>query len=228
MIALVVLSTSALPLAERLATGLKAASVHRVQKIEEIAGLFAAGIPIVGLCAAGILIRAVAPLLGDKRQEPPVVAVAEDGSAVVPLLGGHRGANALARRIAALTGGTAAVTTASDVRLGLAFDEPPPGWRVGTPEQVKDLSAALLRGGKVRLVDEVGLGDWLRDLPEGDAAPHLIRVTARQADGFLLHPPVLAVGVGCERGCAAEELIALVRRSLAEAGGAAGAGGRGL
>jgi cobalt-precorrin 5A hydrolase/precorrin-3B C17-methyltransferase len=30
--------------------------------------------------------------LGDKRAEPPVVALAEDGSAVVPLLGGHRGA----------------------------------------------------------------------------------------------------------------------------------------
>jgi cobalt-precorrin 5A hydrolase/precorrin-3B C17-methyltransferase len=38
--------------------------------------LFAAGIPIVGVCASGILIRAVAPLLNDKTQEPPVVSVA--------------------------------------------------------------------------------------------------------------------------------------------------------
>ena len=50
--------------------------------------LFAAGIPIVGVCASGILIRAVAPLLNDKTQEPPVVSVADDGSVVVPLLGG--------------------------------------------------------------------------------------------------------------------------------------------
>ena len=53
--------------------------------------LFAAGVPIVGVCASGILIRAVAPLLSDKTQEPPVVSVADDGSVVVPLLGGHRG-----------------------------------------------------------------------------------------------------------------------------------------
>ena len=46
--------------------------------------LFLAGVPIVGVCAAGILIRAVAPHLADKRAEPPVIAVAEDGSAVVP------------------------------------------------------------------------------------------------------------------------------------------------
>src|SRR5438132_1901549 len=57
-----------------------------------LAELFAAGRPIVGLCASGILIRAVAPLIDDKLVEPPVVALAEDGSVAVPLLGGHRGA----------------------------------------------------------------------------------------------------------------------------------------
>ena len=107
--------------------------------------LFAAGRPIVGLCASGILIRAVAPLLGDKREEPPVVAVAEDGSVAVPLVGGHHGANALARAVAALTGGVAAITTAGDLRLGLALDEPPPGWRIANPERIKPVAAALLR-----------------------------------------------------------------------------------
>jgi cobalt-precorrin 5A hydrolase/precorrin-3B C17-methyltransferase len=39
-------------------------------------------------------------LLDDKRAEPPVIALAEDGSVAVPLLGGHHGANALARALA--------------------------------------------------------------------------------------------------------------------------------
>ena len=92
-----------------------------------IGRLFEAGRPIVGICASGILIRSVAPLLADKREEPPVVAVAEDGSVAVPLIGGHHGANALARAVAELTGGVAAITTAGDLRLGIALDEPPPG-----------------------------------------------------------------------------------------------------
>ena len=83
--------------------------------------LFAAGTPIVGVCASGILIRAVAPLLSDKTQEPPVVSVADDGSVVVPLLGGHRGANRLARKIAEALDSTAAVTTAGDVSLGVSY-----------------------------------------------------------------------------------------------------------
>ena len=62
-----------------------------------LASLFQAGQSIIGVCASGILIRAIAPFLSAKGEEPPVVAVAEDGSVAVPLLGGHRGANALAR-----------------------------------------------------------------------------------------------------------------------------------
>ena len=37
--------------------------------------LFAQGRPIVGICATGILVRLLAPLLTDKFAEPPVIAV---------------------------------------------------------------------------------------------------------------------------------------------------------
>src|SRR5881396_274519 len=131
-IAIVALGRSGGALGRRLRAELPGARLHgpRTQPADwdesydrasaHIAQLFAAGRPIVGLCASGILIRSVAPVLATKRAEPPVVAVAEDGSAAVPLVGGHRGANALARAIAALTGGFAAITTAGDLRLGLA------------------------------------------------------------------------------------------------------------
>lgn len=49
--------------------------------------LYAQDTPIIALCAAGIVIRTLAPLLLEKGAEPPVLAVAEDASAVVPLLG---------------------------------------------------------------------------------------------------------------------------------------------
>ena len=101
--------------------------------VPHIAALFAAGTPIIGLCASGILIRAIGPLLDDKHAEPPVVALAEDGSVAVPLLGGHHGANALARALAEALGCQAAITTAGDLRIGVALDEPQPGWRIADP-----------------------------------------------------------------------------------------------
>ena len=67
------------------------ADVFFANALDHSRALFAAGTPIIGVCASGILIRAVAPLLSDKRAEQPVVSVPDDGSTVVPLLGGHRG-----------------------------------------------------------------------------------------------------------------------------------------
>jgi len=190
--------------------------------------LFAAGEPIVGLCAAGILIRALAPSLADKQAEPPVVAVAEDGSVAVPLLGGHHGANALARAIAAALGGSAAVTTAGDLRLGLALDEPPAGFRLADAAAAKPVAAALLAGEPVQLAIEAAAEDcgWLAGLATSDAAaPLAIRVTDRatppDGNALVYHPATLALGVGCERGADPAEVEALAGAALAEAGLAA-------
>jgi cobalt-precorrin 5A hydrolase/precorrin-3B C17-methyltransferase len=195
--------------------------------IPHLAALFAAGRPIVGLCASGILIRALASQLDDKRAEPPVVALAEDGSVAVPLLGGHHGANAIARALAEALGGVAAITTAGDLRLGLALDEPPPGWRIANPAQVKPVTAALIARRPVALIDELGCADWLRDGTVGwvESAALAVRVTDRAgagSDALVFHPPVLALGIGCERGCDAAEIAALAEQCLAEAGLAGG------
>jgi len=176
MTAIVVLGPSGLALAQRLVAALPDAVLHgfapripaadvRFDDVgDHLRRLFAAGDPIVAVCASGIIIRSLAPLLIDKRAEPPVVAVAEDGSAAVPLLGGHHGANDLARRIAAITDGTAAITTAGDLRLGLALDDPPPGWRVANPAAAKAVTAALLAGDAADLTIEAAEADcaWLR------------------------------------------------------------------
>ena len=92
MTAILLLGPGGRAVADRLLPALPDATLHGfAPRVPEAAirfsdvgahvrGLFAAGEPIVGLCAAGILVRAVAPLLADKHEEPPVVAVAEDGS----------------------------------------------------------------------------------------------------------------------------------------------------
>ena len=235
-IAIIVLGPGGAALGRRLRTALPGARLHgpRAHPDEwdevydraslHIARLFEAAQPIIGLCASGILIRSVAPLLARKLEEPPVVAVAEDGSVAVPLIGGHRGANALARAVAELTGGTAAITTAGDLRLGLALDEPPPGWRIANPEKVKPVAAALLRGDPVSLVEDVPGAEWLRagTICWAEGGKERVVVTDRKvgpdADALVFHPPILALGVGCERGCSAEEIAHLARSALAEAG----------
>ncbi len=201
-----------------LGTRVAQADVTFTNTMEHLRSLFAAGVPLVGVCASGILIRAVSPLLTDKWSEPPVLSISEDGQSVVPLLGGHHGANALARRIAEALGGHAAITTAGDIAFGVALDEPPVGWRLANPQDAKGVAAQLLSGSAVTVH---GDAPWLSALPRGDQSAHKILVTetSRQGSEDLLvyHPQSLTLGVGCARGCPPGELSALVKEALQNA-----------
>ena len=183
--------------------------------------LFAAGVPIVGVCASGILIRGVAPLLADKRAEPPVVSVSDDGSVVVPLLGGHRGANRLAREISEALGGVAAVTTAGDVALGVALDEPPVGYALANPEDAQGAMAAMLGGAGVQVKGENVFG-----IKSTGTSVELI-VTDAPAQGseaaLVYHPLRFVLGLGCARNADPAEMWEQVQAVLDEAGVAAGA-----
>jgi cobalt-precorrin 5A hydrolase/precorrin-3B C17-methyltransferase len=180
--------------------------------------LFADGRPIIGICAAGILIRLLAPLLSDKHAEPPVLALSQDGAHIVPLLGGHHGANRLAREIAAHLGGTAALTTASDAKFARGLDDPPPGWVLADPVAAKPAMMALLIGGRVVIE---GHAPWLAEAgyPVSSAGTVKVRVdehATRRERELLYHPRTLVAGIGAERGVAADEVIALITKTLAD------------
>lgn len=233
-IALVALTRDGAALARQVQCALPQSRVHGLARrvedcdtaFEDVSGhlgnLFAAGQTIVGICASGILIRALARNLDDKRHEPAVIALSPDGRHVVPLLGGHHGANKLAAQIAELTGGAAAITTAGDAIHGVTLDDPPPGWHLANPDAAKPVMAALLAGDHPAMVIESGQPDWLTGLPIDRDGSWMIRISDRaippSADELLFHPPTLALGVGCERDCDPDELISLVDETIAGAG----------
>jgi cobalt-precorrin 5A hydrolase/precorrin-3B C17-methyltransferase len=142
---------------------------------ETVREFFQTGTPIIGICAAGILIRTLAPLLTNKWQEPPVLAIAEDGSAVVPLLGGLQGVNDLARQIASVWQISPAITTTGDIRFKTTLLSPPLGYQLVNPDDAKKFLADLLAGEKVKLIGET---DWLKNsnLPISSAAKLSIEI----------------------------------------------------
>jgi cobalt-precorrin 5A hydrolase/precorrin-3B C17-methyltransferase len=154
--------------------------------------------PIIALCAAGIVIRSLTPVLLEKGAEPPVLAVAEDGSAVVPLLGGLAGVNVLAREIGADLGVAAAITTSGELRFGTCLLNPPSGYALADLEVGKRFVSDLLAGERVRIE---GAAPWLADarLPEDDQARLAIHVgcDAREpsANELLIHPRNVLVAV---------------------------------
>ncbi|MVV51411.1 precorrin-3B C(17)-methyltransferase [Pseudomonas sp. PB120] len=154
--------------------------------------------PIIALCAAGIVIRTLAPLLLEKGVEPPVLAVAEDGSAVVPLLGGLGGVNVLAREIAAALDVAAAITTSGELRFGTCLLNPPSGYALGDLELGKRFVSDLLAGETVRIE---GAAPWLaqaqlKENPQARLAVHVDHVEREAvANELLIYPRRVLVAV---------------------------------
>ncbi|MEG4802049.1 precorrin-3B C(17)-methyltransferase [Microcoleus sp. ARI1-B5] len=191
---------------------------------ETLRELFATQTPIIAICAAGIIIRTLAPLLSDKRAEPPVLAVAEDGSAVVPLLGGLHGVNDLAREIAAALGVQPAITTTGDIRFRTALLSPPQGYYLANPEDAKTFISNLLAGAKVQLE---GAANWLweSNLPIAPEAQLTIRVTEKAIvptpDCLVYHPQIAAFALTNLSYVEPEVAVSYVQQILENAGLAA-------
>ena len=185
---------------------------------DHLARLFKAGHPVIAFAAAGIVIRAVAPLLADKTADPPVLACDPDGRHIIPLLGGHHGANRLAVTIASALGGTAALTTAGEAALGIALDSPPAGFELVSLNGAKEFAARALSGTPVQVIADHGPAAWLSAARWQQGQGGLVlRVSAARDAGpqdLLYRPKLAALGVGCARGCSQEELIALAQQTL--------------
>ena len=191
----------------------------RIDAAPLVGDAYRQGAPIVGVCATGALIRLLDGTLGDKMSEPPVVAVSADGKVAVPLLGSHRGANALARWIADGFRGFAAVTATSDTLYDFSLDDPPPGYVVANPDAVRPLMAALLKGEKLRVE---GLSGWLElaGYPVSRDGSQLLRLTESPAPGpgLLVHPKTVVGGIGCSSKAQTREVITLLEAALQTAG----------
>ena len=188
---------------------------------------------LICIMATGIVVRHLAPLLRHKAVDPAVVVLDERGQFAISLVSGHLGgANQLACDVAAITGGQAVITTASDVQNQPALDliAQEAALEVENPTLLARVARALLEGEEI----------WVFD-PEQRLLPHLAEITGiawlsreeldaggvpadrlgiwvsedllpSAAKSLLMRPRNLVVGVGCNRGTQAEEILALIHK----------------
>ena len=199
---------------------------------------------LVLIMAAGIGMRALAPLLQGKDRDPAVVLVDEKGRFAVSLLSGHLGgANDLARSVAAVLQGTPVITTSTDVQGRLAVDvlARDLGAKIEPVEGIVRVNSALARGDRVTLLcDRVlplgkdhplfqdpcwevvtAAGDMSEQARElGVKGEPVVVLTSRTGPGGVLslRPPTIVAGVGCRRGTTEEAVIEALRDAMAQAG----------
>jgi cobalt-precorrin 5A hydrolase len=212
-------------------------AVHPFDSLaQRVAELWRQGQGLIFIMATGIVVRTIAGHLQSKACDPAVVVLDEKGCFAISLLSGHLGGgNALARECAALLGGQAVITTATDVNGLPSFDLLAQQEQLLIEElaQVKDLNALLLDGAEIAVIDDkgrlfphvAGLANitCYNDLAaaEQSAAKGLVLVSNRQLHPLpevrkrlLLRPRNLFLGIGCNRGTSAEEIAEVVTRYL--------------
>ena len=203
---------------------------------------FASCDALIFVGAAGIAVRSIAPYIQSKALDPAVLCVDETGRWIISILSGHLGgANALARRLAALTGGEAVITTATDINGLFAVDlwAKAQNMAVLQPERIKNVSAKILRGETITIDCPYPIAGTAPELVQCDRDADVIvsyrrreplkhchcepvtdvtGVAIRPPEALQLVPRVLTLGIGCKRGTDTETLKAAFQPFCPERG----------
>lgn len=198
---------------------------------------------IVYFGAAGIAVRAIAPFVRSKAEDPAVLAVDEQGCFCISLLSGHIGkANAYAEQFAALLGAEPVITTATDLEGKFAVDlfAASHGLKLRETGRIKNISAAVLRGEVIPVWKDAALSiaalpRELRLVADRRQAALILSVFSSEEDrpdALHLVPRAVYLGIGCRKHTPEAEIRASVEQGLRQAGifpeAAAGIGSIGL
>ncbi|MBR1477319.1 MAG: precorrin-4 C(11)-methyltransferase [Lachnospiraceae bacterium] len=173
---------------------------------------------IIFVSAAGIAVRSVAPFIGHKYNDPAILCADDLGENIISLMSGHMGgANEYARLVADITGGSAVITTATDMEGRFAIDlfAKRHGLIIGNPEQVKEFSGAVLAG----LYEEGGLfktddGKGFEIKISNDVSGDDVKYATDTIKTIRLIPRNLCVGVGCKKNTSKEQIEECVNEAF--------------
>ncbi len=231
-IAVLALSDRGLALAHRLAEG----SHHHIEcdrckrggLADWTAGHFGSYDALVFVGAVGIAVRAIAPHVVSKLQDPAVVVIDELGRSAVSVLSGHVGrANELTEELATILGARAIITTATDISHVFAFDSwaVRQGLSIDDAHAVKTVSSKLLTGETVSVKSEVpvdgplpgGVRWWDEGMAHG---PDVLIGYHVPSDEECLHLVArdVFVGIGCRRGTPADAVERAFSQGVVQAG----------
>ena len=161
---------------------------------------------LVFIGAAGIAVRAIAPYVDNKANDRAVVVVDEKGDFVIPILSGHiGGANELAKKIAAVTGGTAVITTATDINNKFSVDTfaVKNNLYIGDTKLIKEISSRVLDGEKIGLYSDYELKNIPDIFTENAETGMCISHENKKPFPITLNliPKNVVLGIGCKRNC---------------------------
>lgn len=179
----------------------------------------AKGIIFVG--ATGIAVRAIAPYIKSKTEDPAVICVDELGNYSISLLSGHLGgANNLAYKVSKVIGAKPVISTATDLNEKFSVDSfaKSQNMAIGDMALAKEVSASVLEDKDVGFKSDYPYeGNLPNGLVESDEVLG-IHVTSSEQSIFektlRLIPRNHVLGIGCKRNTPKKVIFDAVRKVL--------------
>ena len=163
---------------------------------------FLDGKGIIAVMATGIVVRKIAHLIQDKWTDPPVVVVPSGCRYAIPLIGGHHGANELAKRLVGI-GAEPVITTATEANCRPSVE-------------------TIMEQNGLDVINRTSTIAVNKGFLEGDVPVHTVAgpavVIAGPKVSVLFRKGSYIVGLGCNRGTPKDEILDLINRTLAETG----------
>lgn len=168
---------------------------------------------LIFICACGIAVRMIAPLINSKINDPAVIVIDESGKYVIPILSGHiGGANALSERLAETISAKAIITTATDTNGHFS----PDSFAMANNLIISDLNAAkliaaaVLHGEKTGIVTDYEFINLSDDIIIDNNCHTGIYVGCNDLKPFpvtlSLIPRNIVIGIGCKRNTPTENI----------------------
>ncbi len=177
------------------------------------------------IMATGIVVRAIAPLIKDKKTDPAVLVIDDDGNYIISLLSGHLGgANAIAQQLSNFLKAQPVITTASDVNRLTAIDL----WSQNNNLIIEDwsllphISTKLLDNKHLKVFDESNLqlpAEFKKVNSPEDAdllITNKITLHSKNINKLYLRPKNIVLGIGCNSGTTDEEIEKVIKEVLDE------------
>ncbi|MBB6214595.1 cobalt-precorrin 5A hydrolase [Anaerosolibacter carboniphilus] len=207
-----------------------------IQKIEKNITAFVGEIfnqyeCLIFIMATGIVVRAIAPYIQDKKIDPAVIVLDEKGKNVISLLSGHLGgANEYAFAISELLGANPVITTASDVNQSIAVDTLAMTLHCAIEDysDATRVTAHIVNGELVGIRSDIPIFFHLPENIdildenefENEKYKGMIYITERQVkkdpdkDQVILRPKNIVLGIGCRKGKSKDEILKAIHATL--------------
>ncbi|WP_337861057.1 cobalamin biosynthesis protein [Ferroplasma sp.] len=153
---------------------------------------------IIFIMALGAVVRTISPYLKNKFEDQQIIAIDDSGKFVIPVIGGHHGSNAMAKKLANILNAIPVITTASELNNVLSIETIAEKYKmhIKNTQNIAKISGDIISGDGVNIINKTYIK--IPELKNSGTGNKIIISYEKENDetGIIMVPEVFDIGIG--------------------------------